>query len=333
MKDSLLENIETYLIVTVITVMVWLYAEGENVRSYTEVTAQVRFVAPPGANLAITPGEPRSVELNFRSSTGAYGNVTRLVAEGPIQIPVNRSGDGSPDQSVVLPDYLIDRTPLGDIGLSDLTTQPEVMTVRVEPIENVRLPVSVRAGDIRLAGPPQVEPLEVEASMPESLANAPRPPRLEVRLDNTDLSALEVNVPHTLELPLQLPPQLEGRRVNLAQSTARVTFTIRKQTDSHTIPLVPILVVAPPSQMADFELSIDENLRVLRDVRVVGPSDAIERIRSGDTPVWAQFRLTASDLEQQITSAPLTLTLPAGVQAETAVPAISFTITPRNAAE
>jgi len=327
MRHSFLESAETYLIVTVITVMVWLYAEGENVRSYSGVTAQVKFVAPPGADLAITPGQPRSVELSFRSSTGAYANLTRLIDAGPIELPVRANGD-DPEQSIVLPQLLAD-TQLGSMGLSDLTTQPEVMTVRVEPMVSVNLPVSVRAGDVRLAKPPQVEPLEVAVRMPRSLADGPRLPRLEVRLDNTDLTALEVNVPHNLELPLQLPPQLEGQQVSLAQNTARVEFTIRKQTDSYTIPLVPILVLAPPSQMAAYELSIDENLRVLRDVEVTGPSDAIERIRSGEASVVAQFRLTASDLEQQITSAALTLTLPDGVQAESAVPSISFEITPR----
>jgi len=332
MRDSWFESIETYLIVTVITAMVWLYAEGENARSYSDVAVQVRFVSPPGADLAITPDQEQTVKLSFRSSTGAFQNLTRLIAQGPIELPVSVSASGEPEQSVVLEPLLLESA-LGDIGISDLTVQPEVMPVRVEQMVTVPLPVSVRTGDVRLAGPPQVEPLQVSARLPSSLANGQRPPRLEVRLDSTDLTALEVNVPHTLDLPLQLPARLAGSRVTLDQATARVTFTIRKQSDSYTIPLVPILVVGPPSQMADYELTLDENLRVLRDVRVSGPSDAIERIRSGDTQVVAQFRLTASDLEQQVTSAPLTLTLPQGVQAEGVVPAISFTIAPRTPSE
>jgi len=47
---KLWHRLETIIVVTVITVLIWLYAEGENVQRYTR-SVMVQFVPPPGQTL------------------------------------------------------------------------------------------------------------------------------------------------------------------------------------------------------------------------------------------------------------------------------------------
>ena len=80
---GLCDKIETFCVVTLITCLVWLYAEGENLVQYSQ-PVRVRFVGPVGTDLAITPRELINVDITFRASKSQLADLNALVAKGPI---------------------------------------------------------------------------------------------------------------------------------------------------------------------------------------------------------------------------------------------------------
>ena len=68
-KPNTWGKIQTYFIVTIISSLIWLYAESENVKQQRPLEFNVHFVAPPGQLLAID--EPiKSVSLTVRCAAG-----------------------------------------------------------------------------------------------------------------------------------------------------------------------------------------------------------------------------------------------------------------------
>ena len=69
---NLLSQLATLIIVTIVTLLVWLYAEDANIQAYTEQAVRVQFVLPDGVEGLLTPSEPISVLVDFDGSNGQY---------------------------------------------------------------------------------------------------------------------------------------------------------------------------------------------------------------------------------------------------------------------
>ena len=68
---------------------------------------------------------------------------------------------------------------------------------------------------------------------------------------------------------------------------------------------------------------------MLRDIALSGPSDVMQRIRSGELRVIATVQLSSDELEQRITSkAPVILGLPDSVRVEGTIEPVRLVISP-----
>lgn len=331
----MLEKLQTWLVVTVIAVLVWLYAEGEAVDQH-QMQLQLRFVPPPGRQLIVEPQAPADpdapvlVWATFLASTGQMDQVEAIANQGPIEIVVaDRPDAETPEQVVVLEEALA-RSPLGELGVSIVETSPPTVNVWVEPLKTEQVEVLVHTGDLQLAQPPIPEPLKVPVVVPTRLAEAARNLKVVADLTAIDLSQLEVNEPHTLPaVPLRLPAALEERGVRLERDSVRVNLTIRKQTDSVTLTTVPIHINTPPLVLQRYNIALREDQMVLRDVRLTGPADVIDRIRRKDTRVWAELRPSADELDTGVESLPVYLNAPPAVTVESPLPQVPVTVTRR----
>ncbi len=305
------ERLETALVVTVISVLVWLYAEGENVQTYTNQRVQVEFIPPPGQDLAIEPARPIEVLLNLKASAGEMSRFDSILRarDGTIPIEIGEEQNGS----VVVIREAFATTPLGAMGLNITSTSPEYVTVGVEPMVTRQLRVVPSSAPVQFAKPPTIEPAVVDVTLRESLAQAAEGLTVTARLpDQPDAYAsFEVNTPESLEAPLVLPEPLVDRRTRMEPRTAEVTFTIRKLTDSYRPDFITIRVVLDPLMMRDYD--IEPTDLVLREITLTGPSDAIERIRRGEERVEALLRPTNEQLERGVEALQPSISAPPGV--------------------
>jgi hypothetical protein len=343
---TLAQKIQNFFFVTVIAVLVWFYAENENRKEHREPLS-IQFVAAPGQELLISPEHAGSVTAQFKCTTGQY-ELFRRAQKAGIALEV-RDDPNRRDrtQPLILRDLLNTFPALVAAGITIRETDPAAVQVRVERLVDKSMPVRVPpvTGDLQFASAPTLDTASVIVRMPESVAAVVGDLSLDATLDARTLAGVEENVQRTLSVPLSLGPgfwsafeQATGGNaprtsVTIKQPTAKVTLTIRKQSQSLTLSIVQILLTAPPSEVARFAVTLDPDQPVLANITVIGPAEVIERIGRKDKAarVWAQLSLSTEDLEQAADkgsrTAPLELVAPAGVRTEAPLPSARFTVT------
>ncbi len=341
-KPTLLARIQTYAIVSLIAVLIWLYSESENVKQQKPLSFVVRFVAPPGQQLLIVPDKQsdartpthQEVVITVRCATSQYAQLERLQAE-TIELAVTPQADG-PQQTVDLRTMLLD-SPIGDLGVTIQDVRPPSVPLRVERVEMITMPIKVVVADgVQLATNPTIEPTEADFGLPASLIGRREELTLEARLERDATNQLDPNVPRELIAPVvlstgdkHLQEMLQQMAIQVTPPSATLTVSIRKQIGVLPLKSLPILITAPWAELQRFSVEIEKGKRVLdQEIKITGPSDIIDSIDKNELRVWADLRLTADDLESGITSKQLHINVPPNVQVESAIPWINFTITP-----
>lgn len=325
--------VETVVAVSLITALIWLYAEGENVKPYT-LPMTVRFAAPQGRSIAVEPEAAQSLRVTFRCAAAQLEEM-RSLASGVITLAVGDEAgqpDGPADEYervVTLRDALARQTAIGRMGVQLVEVEPQGIRVRLRRLERLTLPIDLITGDARLAGPAVIEPAEADVLAPARVVPAIKGLRPWVRLDQA-LTLLEPNREHRLTQRLLLPEALDRPEITVTPQRVQVTLTLRNRTDTLRLDGVRLLLLAPPAELVRYVVRLDNDQRVLADpVEIAGPADRIDRLRADPAQVVAVVRLTAEELASAVTSKQPTLTLPDGVTATTALPRINLSITAR----
>ena len=335
-------KMQTYAIVTVVAVLIWLYSESENVKQQKPLQFTVQFVPSRGQQLLIIPNDRQPISTTSTSTrqsvvvtalcaTSQYAELQRLQMQ-PVDLTVTEHTAG-PIQIIDLRDML-QNSPIGELGVRLLDIQPRHVELRVERIEFVTLPISIDTvvtPDVQLATTPIIVPSEATVGLPLSMVHDIEGLSLEAKLESETVIRLEENIPHELQVTLSLPESFRQKirfmTPEITPPAATVSITIRKQTDAIKLTGIPILLTAPWAELKRFSVEIEGSPSVLRDdIQLTGTSDAIESIREGQTKVWAELRLTADDLESGITSKQLKINIPPGVRVDSTIPRINFTI-------
>ncbi|MCC7146065.1 MAG: hypothetical protein IT443_06430 [Phycisphaeraceae bacterium] len=318
------EKAENLIIVTVVTALIWLYAEGESVRSGT-ATLTLRFVPPAGQTLAIDPAE-RRVELEYRCSTSEEQKLKELV-RNPVPIVV-RPDPTAAVRSVSLRERVASDSPIAALGLEVVAVQPEAIELRVRELERVELPIVVVTGQKRLTGPPVVEPAKAAVQLPRDLSRQSEGTQLRVMLDDVT-ETLEPGREYKIALPIRPPPQL-GSEVKVDPARAEVTFSVSSRTRTLSLSSVRVMIMGPPREMARYEVILRDDLLFLPDaIEITGPNDKIEQIAGKPDQIVAVLRLTAEELTQRISNKQVEIPLPEGVTTRLPPPRVNFTIEPR----
>jgi len=322
-----LERIETWLIVTAISVLTWLYAEGRNVKEHV-VTLTVKLVAPSDSNLRVTQDRDQ-VSVTFEASAPQYEMLRSLNEPIELEVPPDRAqADGS--TYFALERRLREAPALQGLGRI-LAVEPEAIQVRIERMVSVPMRVELDPGELTLSQI-SIRPEQVQLRAPSSVADLARNLALRVRLsDIPDLEELTPNIQYTRELPLVLPDLLRDAGVTLQRFSVEVSFTIRKQNEEAVIQNVPIHVRAAWDELNQFGVEIEGDTYVLsEDVRVVGPPNQIERITKDEFRVVAELQLQTGDFVPGSGSKPVVFELPPNVSLVGPPPTVRYVIRERS---
>ncbi len=319
---SLRQKIETFIVVTLITVLVWLYAEGRNVATYANEPVSVKFVSGDGEGLTISPDNPQRVLVSFEGSNAMKQALEAATKDGPITLPVVEQPNASSSvQNIIMKDALNDSI-LSDLGILVISTDPAVMPVTVRRLVSVQMSVEPVVLEVDLAAAPTVDPARVDVKVPAALADLAGELSLIARVPPADLASIPANTPRALSVRLELPEALRDQPVELSARNVAVTVIIRKQTDTLTLTSVPIHINVPPLLLQQYRIALPEDQVVIRDVKLSGPADAIASIRDKRFRVWAELRPTADELDAGLDQAQLFLHLPPGVRMEGPMPRV-----------
>ena len=287
MNQTLYDKIETCVVVTVIAMLIWLYAEGENVTT-DQAFVTVQFEAAAGQNLHIEPGEGFAVQVQFTCATSQLAQVKNL---GTITIPVSTDTN----ETIVLAALLAGE--FEDAGASIIETNPPTSELKVELMDSLTLQVQVDRGELALKVQPTAVPAEVKVHGPASAIQLLEGAILEAPLGDVDVdpAAREDERPETVPVQVRLPARYDAKNLTFEPPTVEVTFTILKLEDTTKLTGVGILLAFRPRGFNDYIVETDNEQLLLDEVTVTGPSDIIKDLTSQD--VTAILVLTQQELE------------------------------------
>ncbi len=333
---TLFHHIRTFVLVSVIAGLVWIYAENENIKTYPKETVRVRFVPPEGQNLSIEPKEMR-VLLTLRGNNAQIQAFRGLVKQGPIELPVQPGSDpGDPQQSISLAQRWAE-SPLADLNMNLIEIDPPTQILDVRRLEEVRIPVEVIRGDLPTPPdtPPVANPTEVRVILPEELVAAARTLRAQVRLDEASVDRDRMGVEQRTVANVELPASLRSRWTELKDTTARVSFTLEDRSEQatqiHEIASRGVRVAYAPESGERYRLELAEGDRIVRNIRLSGSPEAIAYLKNHESEVMAIAPLLGSDIAAANATGgripvQVTITTPPGVRVISPTPSVTIIV-------
>lgn len=344
-------NWKTYGVVTILTALIWVFAENESLRT-AAVTVEVVFES--GAEgLAVRPA-PDDMGWTGRITLelgGTASGISRVRDELPGRL-VLRAGRDFPAETgsrvLDLRELMENSELLRSNTISVEQCTPSGVTVELVDLVEATVPVSVRLppGAGRARATP--EPSTVRVRLPEDAAEALR--ARDPGGDGTGLGGVGVHVTVTEDqfagvslgeeavLPgLRVRPDIDLSQVDawvmeIEPASVLVRVTRRAITETLTLPSVPVFLRMPPLELNRWDVVVPPPGDSLREVTFTGPADAIERIRTREIPVVATVTLTYDELAGGIPSKSARIEgLPEGVSYRVVDDTVSLRISPRDA--
>jgi hypothetical protein len=315
------ETVRTILVVTLVSILVWFFAESRTLRVET-LTIPVQIGAGSGSSVfRLTDAESwaGSVEVELAGPTGLIDAVRARALEG-VTLEV---GDELP----------------GEAGTRSVELVDAIRRVGLFAESGLTVPVEVDLEGLETAGPVTVEPSEVEVRLPASLeavyagqlhATAKIPP-----------SRLSSLTPGRRTELSQVPIELQGLDdeawgLRLNDPRVVVTLALRVRTQSLTLREIPVRLSVLPADLAVWSVEVPPEDRVLEDVVLTGPVSAIDQIRRGEVTPGAIAAIDLAGVDEEAAgterSVPVRLLgLPSGVVADLGDRTIRVTLRKRAA--
>lgn len=324
------KRIQDYLLVTLITALIWLYAEGRNVQTYAPPSPVRVQVDLPSDDLVVVRQSPERFNMRFRGARSELDQVRRGLSSG-VTLELDRMEPGS--MNVVMSEHLREARPIAGLSVNVTTVDPPTMELEIDRLVEREVELSFSPEEVQVAPESlSINPPRVSVTLPEG--------RLEALGEADDLElAVEPAVParllpvgrqQTVRGRVRLPPELaDDPHVSVEPQEVQLTFTIDTKDDAVTLPSVPVWIMAPPTDLENYRVTLEEGSRVLRDVRVSGPSELVESVRDGSLRVVATLRLSSDDLARSVgdtASGSVSFELPPNLTVTSETDAVRYTV-------
>ncbi len=335
---QLLNKLGTLVIVTVVTMLVWLYAEDANIVEYTNQTVRVQFVLPPGIDALVRPGEPISVEVDFNCSNGQYQQFISATRGKVIDITLPFKPDEDLQTLSVAMREQLERYVFGDLGINVTRVGEEQREVTFEKIVDVSLDVRIvqDTGSIKLSSAqiPNEAERRVTMRLPASQAQRLVGAIAIARVAEEDVEGVGKGESKQFRVPVELPAWLSDLPALTAD--VGVVVTVANDRDKVTIDGLPILLSYPSSINERYIVAIDEATRIINALTLDGPRDTIAQLKADPKSplLWATVKLTNQEADAAAASGgeltkQVEIITPSGVVVVSDVVRVTIRVTPR----
>jgi hypothetical protein len=316
----MLQRLQTFLLVTIIAVFIWLIAESQSL-DRDEPSVRVQLAVPEQSDLVITSARSAvgQVKLALQGSTGALDRLVRTLG-GTVRLIVDAPGVYTLD----LEEELSRMAPFKGSGVNIVDVDPafieQVVVQRRATVEDVLVRVPPPPG-VKLRGQPTVEPQTVDVAVPQDALEAFEEARyVTVALDPEAVSDLGPGV-HTINAPMEIDPRVGTEHAAIRPSTVALTLDVLDNTETWTVgapggpaPL-PVHVQLPPDRIGEYRIRLADGDEFI-GVTFTGPGQGIELLKQDRARATPFIALTSDDLAKGVTSASIQFRdLPPGVTA------------------
>ena len=279
-----MQRFKTLGLVTVVTAIVWIFAEGEVLQ-----TEQVQV------DVAMRSGSSQ-LWLSAGGSTNWSGRV-RVTLEGPataidairprLSEPIEllcgeELPDDPDDYSILLATALNLDQVFAGTGVAVIDTQPATLDIVIDELVQRPAIVEARAPGNQADATPLVETATVSIPM-RSISRIPEPLKVVAQLSPEELARLVPGRPERVTaVPLLPPDSLLGvPGVSIEPAASDVRVTVRTQVTEKILESVFVQLREPPATRELFSIVVAEGEEVIRNVRVTGPVRLVEQIGPG----------------------------------------------------
>lgn len=305
-KPGALAFLRTLIVVTLVSVLIWIVAEGESV-SRERVETSIRLIDGDGG-VMIRPLDPTQwngrLLVALEGSTTEVSNLSDRLRETMNFRPGDPGVPTEPGRHVLdIAEILRGSRAFEGSGVTLVSVEPESVGVMVDRVTSLRLGVRVDVPEAASASSLVVDPSEVAVQVPSLLADRfAGMQALVARLTPEQIAGLEVGRRNVIgDVPLELPADLaEHPFVRLEPDSVNVTVTLDSRQDSITLPNVPVQIRRPAFESELWVVTVNPEDHLLENVTVTGPSELIEQIRSGRLTIFATVVLTLDDRDAGI---------------------------------
>jgi len=313
---SVIRNI---IVITLVTVLIWLFAEAESLRplqSTTEIVLSVPAQSSRTIDLARTErvGDPTVVlpDSRIRVLVDLDGASTAIdAAERVLRKPLVLTPDSpgvpraSGEHTILLREVLREHPELRSLAVTIRKCDPEEVRIIIDEMESRQLPIALDIPASELDGPPELRPATATIRGPKSLLKRLTPESAAMlRIAPEAIALLARGRKQPLaSVPLTVPGVLAGvQHITFSPATADVGLTLRPQERSVSLVTVPVHIRLAPGELDRWDIQISPQDRFLTDVTLTGPIDAIKAVEDKTYPVIATVSLSFEELENNIKS-------------------------------
>jgi hypothetical protein len=297
-------RIKTILLVSFAAALIWIWAEAESLRSVAAL-CQVSFAAPADGSLDVrADGVNEAVAVRLEGSAGAVNAAERALARVRFEPGVGGIPANPGDHSVNLQSALRARPEIEGLGVSIAGVDPPTITLHIQKLVTLDLPVRADLAGIEAQGEVTVAPATVKVRLLASqAASLPDGAFATAVVGDGDREHLRGPGPQTVTTQVRLPEVLQRlSSVRVSPESVRLTFTPRALIEEYVIPSVPVWVTLPPTEGKKWDVEIDDKYKFVQSVTVRGPGDVIAELRSRQLVALAFVMLTSDELEAGIDS-------------------------------
>ena len=295
-------QLPTYLIVTVVAVLIWLWAAGET-RETGERTFRVQFTTQFPADHIVTP-KAMTITAEIEGSRSALRSAPAMGS--PIVLTLDA---GLGDHAVDLVRLLNDHPDLRDARVSVISTDPPSHDVTIDKLVSATVPVEgPDLGRLQTDGAILIDPPHVTVRLPQRLqGRLGAGARVKAIVDPAQLGRLNPGEPARLTARVELPEALATREsVTVTPTAVTVSFTVRSNIKDVTLPTIPVHISGPWKDHEEYVVEVAEADRFLENVTITADAALIDRIAAGDVKVFALVHISSTEKEQGIEAKPVT---------------------------
>lgn len=330
----MIAKISQAVLVAILTVLVWAWAEGEGL-TVAPASPRVVFKSPPGSDLfarSVDQSFTGAVSVNLRGSTAAVGQVQRALATPLALTPGITGFPSTPGTHTIELREIIRHLPeIRGSGVSVLSAEPATIQVTVEKLVTRQAAVRLRVVGGSASETPVMTPAIVAVRIPEANADqVPGDAEVDATVDVSSASAsgassYEATVPVRLSSLMRAAGALEP-----SPSTVKVAVKLGKPEETITLPSVEVRTIWDPS--VDREEAKRWRVEVIdayvRNVRLTGPAGSTAALRDGKVQPLAIVLLDSDDLKEgEVTRVPVMTARVPGVYGDGRVSAVRVKVT------
>jgi hypothetical protein len=291
LRQRVKRKLRTFLWVAPLTVLIWVYAEREQVTELNDVRVPIEVRSDSPDRIATIVSDERTVAVDLSGPRANLDAVRDRLADGRTRIEIVVSEPAGFNSDISIGDRIGKSDVFVRGGVAVGRTKPQSIRVRVEARVSKALPVRVRRTD-PIVGNISFEPDTITVSGPQSAFEALLPEQLVVY---AEMGKFIGRPPGKYDEIVAVSIPLRGEHIGLDRPTVRAKVEIT-EAKTDLLPSIPVSVLLPALTLDRDKYKVQCQELTLKNVKVTGPTEVVAALKEGKLPASVVIELTADQL-------------------------------------